>query len=805
MSNNTKMEMSNYPTIHHKQLLRQTEGTSSEESTRRKRRKTTPSLEQPEVVVNVTNSNSPSSDEFETVNLDKIPYDSDDSDDFEDVDLSATNENLTITIKPAEMEEEQKKKKRKVISLEERNRRVELHRMYILLMIVHGTIRNSWCNDKNLGNLLKISCVDETILKLINQDPNEKVITPVRSRRLLDGLKKIMQNYYINFRIISQGLIRKDWHELSIPQRKIKPVDQDTFKKFVQNFRGSRDLAAQGFLVLLRGVGLNARLVLSLQPPDYTIITPPSDSIDNQNHSEPKFKDSSFPIFWVEVWDKYSKKWISIDPIGLQTIEVCPKRRKSCFEPPISDPRNQLTYVIAFDKYGRVRDVTRRYSFAYNARTIRKRIEFRSQEDKDWYQKVLRACDLRKKSCTTDIFEMKEFHERDLAEGMPDNLQAFKNHPLYALESQLRQNEIIHPKDESSKCGTFRSKTSNKVIPVYKRSSVHRLRSAKAWYLKGRVLKVGAIPLKVKEAPDIENNIRLYAEFQTQMYIPPAIVDGKVPKNEFGNIDIYTKTMIPENGAFIPISDTHSIKLLIKAAYLIDIDFAKAIVAFDFGARRKRRPNVNAREGGIVIDKSYKEALMVTLDHLLEEEEAEKRMAIEASALHNWKYFLLKLRVQERLNRIHGKISDEIEEVHQDSAVKEATTGEFVADEEEEYDGGFMIAATKEKGELLGDNASIKFNTDNESEEEGGFLVEEDKLGDEKTEAAKDAKVAENRDKTDPDQSGVELYVSRSNKVISPETIEITSSEEEEQSDDQEVSDFVYSSQESDIEFEFSD
>ena len=95
---------------------------------------------------------------------------------------------------------------------------------------------------------------------------------------------------------------------------------------------------------------------------------------------------------------------------------------------------------------------------------------------------------------------------------------------MYALESQLRQDEIIFPKDDTSKCGTFRSKTPLK-FSKFTKDHVHRLRSAKAWYMRGRQLKVGAIPLKSKE-----EDVRLYAEFQTQLYIPPPVTDGIVPK-----------------------------------------------------------------------------------------------------------------------------------------------------------------------------------------------------------------------------------------------------------------------------------
>ena len=61
-----------------------------------------------------------------------------------------------------------------------------------------------------------------------------------------------MTIYLAKFRVTSQGIIRKDWNELEIPQ-KSDIVGGKTFKKLVSNLRGSRDLGAQGFVILLRG------------------------------------------------------------------------------------------------------------------------------------------------------------------------------------------------------------------------------------------------------------------------------------------------------------------------------------------------------------------------------------------------------------------------------------------------------------------------------------------------------------------------------------------------------------------------
>ncbi|ODV66672.1 Rad4-domain-containing protein, partial [Hyphopichia burtonii NRRL Y-1933] len=609
------------------------------------------------------------------------------------------------------------------IAKEERDKRVLMHKIYLVLMVCHGVIRNRWCNDYQLLVSLR-RLVSPQIMSRLDQD-NADVLDNVKSRRFLDGLQMILKMYSKRFRVKSKGLIRKNWNELSIKQDNVdNNITFNRFKRLVCNFTGSRDLGAQGFVALLRSIGLNCRLVFSLQPPDYTLVasfpaiesstpppepkkeSPPSskDSLlerlrkantnnskanmllkmrsnvahdspsktNNQKNQKYTFPDSDYPVFWCEVWNKYNSKWVSIDPVVKGIIEQPPMRRKSSFEPPYTDPTNQATYVLAYDKLGGIKDVTRRYSQYFNARTVKKRIGFRSDEDQFWYTQLLRYSNssLRRDNINKiDVFESKEFYNRDLSEGMPNSLNDFKNHPIYAIESQLRQNEIIYPKDDTSKCGTFRNKgrgsKKGEVIPVYKRSHVYLLRSAKAWYMRGRVLKIGVQPFKTRrkagsiqlgDDDDEEDIVRLYAEFQTQLYIPPPIVDGQIPKNAYKNIDIYTPTMIPENGAIIETTGKYTMRMAERAAkYILEIDYAKAIIAFDFGSKgggknRKGNRMPTAREGGILIDKQFEEAMYLVLDCLVEEEETRQREDVELNSLRNWKYFLTKLRITERLN-----------------------------------------------------------------------------------------------------------------------------------------------------------
>ena len=177
-------------------------------------------------------------------------------------------------------------------------------------------------------------------------------------------------------------------------------------------------------------------------------------------------------------------------------------------------------------------------------------------------------------------------------EGMPTTIGGFKDHPLYVLARHLKQTETIHPPPpETPEVGKFRGE------PVYPRSSVVSLKSAETWMrTEGRIIIAGSQPLKtIKARPNTVNRVRelevlkdelrdaghsaenvevmqgLYARSQTELYIPPPIVDvrplssladysriadtviqGKIPKNNFGNIDLYVPTMLPKGAVHVP-------------------------------------------------------------------------------------------------------------------------------------------------------------------------------------------------------------------------------------------------------------
>ena len=150
-----------------------------------------------------------------------------------------------------------------------------------------------------------------------------------------------------------------------------------------------------------------------------------------------------------------------------------------------------MTYVVAFEDDGSARDVTRRYVKAYNAKTRKGRVEVTKGGER-WWQKVMKMY-RREFDLDYDQVEDAELAAKEAAEGMPKNVQDFKDHPYYALERHLRRGEVIHPKREVGKVavGKGAATGAGKMLePIYRRRDVSTVKSGDSWYRLGREIKV---------------------------------------------------------------------------------------------------------------------------------------------------------------------------------------------------------------------------------------------------------------------------------------------------------------------------
>ena len=404
-------------------------------------------------------------------------------------------------------------------------------------------------------------------------------------------------------------------------------LDKSDFRNAANILKGSRDIAAQLYCALLRSVGVEARLVGSLQPlsfnaggpvmarepvsiaraaipddydegeavdingPDSPFKTAggpssgalpftPLRRLGHPNAADyhmpdisapvitppkPKVKiihESPYPVFWVEVLDDAHQKWFPVDPLVTETIA-----RPRSFEPPASDRENNMSYVIAFEEEGTARDVTRRYTKAYNAKTRKNRVDSTEGGIK-WWRRTMRAYSRGWRS-DLDQIEDTELAATEAKEPMPKNVADFKDHPYYALERHLKRNEVLTSTHEIGKVAAGRDPSNpgqKKLESIYRRRDVKTVRSADAWYRLGKEVKMGEQPVKTvaaKRRPEDENldddvdmderaGTNLYTESQTELYEAPPIVNGRVPKNSFGNLDIFVPSMVPKGGIHIP-------------------------------------------------------------------------------------------------------------------------------------------------------------------------------------------------------------------------------------------------------------
>jgi len=234
-----------------------------------------------------------------------------------------------------------------------------------------------------------------------------------------------------------------------------------------------------------------------------------------------------------------------------------------------------------------------------------------------------------------------------------------KNHPLWAVERFLTKSQCIHPRHPVK--GLIAGE------PVFPRSCVKELKSAERWksecrrrvldeLLESPVRKIHsrASQARIKaltrardgwfmtqaegsrerleseewriemasrddcpaDPARMSGDIALYGEWQTEPWTPPAAVGGLVPKNDRGNVDLYGNALPPPGTVHI------NLPRIYKTAKMMQIDYAPALVGFEYKAGGKTLPVFN----GIVVCEEFKNELLKR--H--EEVEEARKAAIEA-------------------------------------------------------------------------------------------------------------------------------------------------------------------------------
>lgn len=322
------------------------------------------------------------------------------------------------------------------------------------------------------------------------------------------------------------------------------------------------------------------------------------------------------------------------------------------------------------------------------------------------------------KQWPTDVDEIEnnELTAEETREPMPRNVADFKDHPVFALERHLRRHEVIVPGAQMA--GTIGAGSKAPLERIYRRRDVRMARSADKWYRLGREVRIGQEPVKIlpKRAGnknalhddddddddpdkvglfgDEAGGTPIYTFEQTELYRPDPVVRGRVPKNKFGNLDVYVPSMVPQGGVHI----VH--ERAAEAAFKLGVDYAPALTGFQFKGRRG-----TAVLTGIIIPSECEDGVRAVIAGLedLDAEIEQERRALKA--LRMWSRFLKALRIRERIwAGVEPDEADQADDVDHDDkgkgrAVSEDAdiddaesdvTEEYTMDVDEEG-GGFLI------------------------------------------------------------------------------------------------------------------
>ncbi|XP_043259164.1 DNA repair protein complementing XP-C cells homolog [Colletes gigas] len=345
-----------------------------------------------------------------------------------------------------------------------------------------------------------------------------------------------------------------------------------------------------------------------------------SDSEDEELNKKKKSQD-----IWVEVYLESEESWICVSIMDEKIHCVAEVYRKA---------KKPVLYVIAWNSESLMKDVTKRYCPHWLSVTRKQRI------DEKWWLQTLSHW--KERDTAISKAEDQMFLQKELEQPLPKTISECKGHPLYVIARHLLKFEALYPSD----CVPLGYTSTGEAI--YSRHCVHTLCSRETWLKKARVVKPNQEPYKVVKArPKYDklskmkiNNLTLevFGEWQTTEYVPPEAKNGIVPRNEYGNVDLFKECMLPKGTVHITLPGLNRI------ARKLDIDCAPAVVGFNFGCMGA----VPAIEGYIVCSE-YEDTLREAWE--AEQVVAAKRARekVEKRVYGNWKRLIRGLRIRERL------------------------------------------------------------------------------------------------------------------------------------------------------------
>lgn len=589
-----------------------------------------------------------------------LPWDATDLDsvsEWEDVDLEPGH--FTIQIRPQRLRHAQYQ--------QQRQRKVCLRNLGMVLYLTHAHHRNRWLNGAKTRKKLKL-ILPKVLLqrsKLFWKDPKKSDLNYI--------LKYAIKWFRLNVRINSCGLRVLGYMPEPVRDQKAhdffpkaEPLSGErAFAAAAHKLRHNRDTAAQFFTCILRVMGFEARMMFSVPLlPMGSLLhrqQPPLDDRIRRN----KDNDLLYPYFWTEVVDPlnedevYVIETIAFHDEAKQMVKL--KRRchsivvDEAYTPiyyPVISQFNSMTmhYVAAFTENNTVFDASPRYmsdvAYRYFGKLDLRTISGRSALLFDSVIRVLNNGNSR----GIDAHELQTLRELALANCVvPKSFAAMKRSPNFITNSTLRHNEVI-PASAPSLGDVALDGSSEE---VFSRNCLIVGKSKQQWMMLGRSVRHEELDRPLKRAKRrfkrqrLDNSTsQLYGLSQTEPYIALSVTTT-LPRNEYGNIEIYKPWMQPQGTSWLRLP--YILEFLEKHHRTSpgELPFVPVVVGFDF----KLRPGfaVPIRDGALVLQTSEVSAKRFWFALIMERHRtiALRRQLL---SLRGWLTMLRALRIRKRLN-----------------------------------------------------------------------------------------------------------------------------------------------------------
>ncbi|KAM6930123.1 DNA repair protein complementing XP-C cells [Lycodopsis pacificus] len=387
---------------------------------------------------------------------------------------------------------------------------------------------------------------------------------------------------------------------------------------------------------------------------------------------------------WLEVYLVKTSSWVCVDvEHGVGMPHLCSQNATA-----------PITYVVSVDGDGFVKDLGRKYDPTTLTSSRKRRV------DEDWWEETLEPFigpeDERDKK------EEKELQNKLLNKPLPISIAEYKNHPMYALKRHMLKYEAIYP-STATVLGYCRGE------PVYSRDCVHTLHSKDTWLKEARTVRLGEEPSKMVRGfsnrsrkarmaseQKEENDLALFGEWQTEEYQPPLAVDGKVPRNDYGNVYLFKPCMLPVGCVHLKLPNLH------RVAKKLNMDTAPAVMGFDFHGGYS-----HAVTDGYIVCEEHEEILRAAWAEDQEIQKQKEKEKKEKRVISNWTLLVKGLLIRERLKQRYGK-------KNQGLGILEGAGG-LSSDEE-------VVEAGSPSAKTASETLAMSWPQNRQAEEDGGSI-----------------------------------------------------------------------------------